>query len=211
MRYLCALFFALALLASELTGAGHGREWSFRVLLDGKDVGSQHFRLEHTGETVKIETEASIRVKFLFATVFRYSHRNVETWNGDCLQEISSSTRSNNKSLAVSGQRQDGYFSVAGVGGQERLPECVMSFAYWDPAFLDQARLLNPQDGNYLPVDVVGPVADEREVKGSVIPALRYGLNAKNIEIELWYSRDSEWVALESTTKGGRTLRYELL
>jgi hypothetical protein len=30
------------------------------------------------------------------------------------------------------------------------------------------------------------------------------------MDITLWYSENSEWLALESVAKGGRILRYEL-
>ena len=38
----------------------------------------------------------------------------------------------------------------------------------------------------------------------------RYKLTAKNRELDIGYSSDNRWLALESTVKGGRKLRYEL-
>ena len=86
-----------------------------------------------------------------------------------------------------------------------------MTFAYWNPVFLKQAKLLNSQDGKYVAVDVSGPVADELIVRGEPQASRRYRLVAGEIDMQLWYSLDDEWLALESKTEGDRLLRYELL
>ena len=61
---------------------------------------------------------------------------------------------SNGLDLEVEGRRGAGGFQVSGSAGTASLPECVMSFAYWNPGFLEQPRLLNPQTGEYLEVEV---------------------------------------------------------
>ena len=48
----------------------------------------------------------------------------------------------------------DGSFTVVTGEQPAYLPECVMSFAYWNPDFLEQPRLLNPQTGEYVAVQV---------------------------------------------------------
>ena len=88
---------------------------------------------------------------------------------------------------------------------------CVKTFAYWNPDILDEPELLNSQTGELLQVDIE-PVANETvTVRGEQVPARRYRLLAKNMELDIWYSQDQgRWLALESTVKGGRKLRYEL-
>lgn len=211
MRSLLSIFL-IAVLASttSVAGAEVSREFAFRVSLDDKEVGSQYFRLNEKDGKLQMETEADLAVKMLFVTVYRYLHRNVETWEDGCLTGIESSTRVNGKKLAVNGERQDDYFEVRASGEGARLPECVMSFAYWDPRFLEQPRLLNSQSGEYVPITVSEPVSDERIVRGETEPARRYHLTAGDIDLQLWYSLDERWLALESRVRG-RTLRYELL
>jgi hypothetical protein len=47
-------------------------------------------------------------------------------------------------------------------------------------------------------------------IDGREIPARSVRLTARQMDITLWYSEDSEWLALESVAKGGRIIRYEL-
>ena len=85
-----------------------------------------------------------------------------------------------------------------------------MSFAYWNPRFLEQPRLLNPQTGEYVVVEVEELGRDVVELDGREIPARSVRLTARQMDITLWYSEDAEWLALESVAKGGRIIRYEL-
>ena len=85
-----------------------------------------------------------------------------------------------------------------------------MTFAYWNPEFLDQPSLLNPQTGEYLDIHVE-KVGDEMlEVCGLSVAATRFKLTAREVDLTLWYSSDNQWLALESIAKGGQVIRYEL-
>jgi hypothetical protein len=56
----------------------------------------------------------------------------------------------------------------------------------------------------------VGPPRLETlEVGDRELASERYTLAGPDFSIELWYSPEGEWLALESTTKEGRKLRYE--
>lgn len=186
------------------------KEWRFRVYLDDKEIGSHDFFLTEGEDGQQLRSEAQFVYKLLFVKLYEYLHFNTETWQNDCLAGIESETDANGKPYRVSGEREDGGFRVSGSKGEAVLPDCVMTFAYWNPDFLQQRRLLNSQNGEYVEIEVQPPAADELEVRGSVQPARRYQLTAGELEIKLWYSLDREWLALESVTDG-RSLRYELL
>jgi hypothetical protein len=93
---------------------------------------------------------------------------------------------------------------------QELLPDCVMSFAYWNPEFLQQKRLLNPQTGEFLDVDIEAMGTEDLEVRGEKIAAERYRITGRDIDIMVWYSENNEWLSLQSVVKNGRIIRYEL-
>lgn len=213
MKQLClTVLLALFILPlSANASTGNDREWAFRVLLDGKPVGSQRFMLSNEDGLTRLETVADFKVKFLFATVYRYLHRNEETWEGDCLTGIRSTTDANGKPYSVIGQQREGFFELVGDDSSEKLPACISTFAYWNPDFLKHSRLLNTQNGEYLEVEVSEAKPGFRMVRGSRVPALQYELKAGELDLTLWYSTEDEWLALESKTRGDRILTYELL
>lgn len=183
---------------------------TFDVFLDGKKIGYHRFEIDGPRSNAAVRSEASFDVKFLFVTAFSYRHSAEEDWAGGCLKQLEARTDSNGKQLNVIGTRTDSGF-VIDTGVQEaELPECVMTFAYWNPGFLEQPRLLNPQTGEYLEVEVEELGSDLVTIDGREIPARSVRLTARKMDITLWYSENSEWLALESVAKGGRIIRYEL-
>ena len=182
----------------------------FDVFLDGRKIGYHRFEIDGPRSNAAVRSEASFDVKFLFVTAFSYRHSAEEDWAGGCLNEIEARTDSNGKKLNVTGARTDDGFVIDTGEREAALPDCVMTFAYWNPGFLEQPRLLNPQTGEYLEVEVQELGKDVVKIAGREIPARSVRLTARQMDITLWYSENSEWLALESVAKGGRILRYEL-
>ena len=214
MRAMNRILAACLLLTTSSTGAfaddSPNRTLMFDVFLDGKKIGYHRFEIDGPRSSAAVRSEASFDVKFLFVTAFSYRHSAEEDWAGGCLNQIEARTDSNGRKLNVVGSRTDNGF-VIDTGEQEaRLPECVMTFAYWNPGFLEEPRLLNPQTGEYLEVEVEELGSDLVNIDGRDIPARSVRLTARQMDITLWYSENSEWLALESVAKGGRILRYEL-
>ena len=207
MNRFCPLLFAAALLPG-LAAASAEREWRFRVLLDARQVGVHTFRVtERGGSERRVASDARFTVKFLFVDAYTYVHQARERWQGDCLEELDARTDDNGKRVAVHGSVDAAGFEVEGSGAP--LPACVMSFAYWNPAILKQARLLNVQSGELTEVRIERLGEEALRVRGAALNARHYALHAPKFRIDLWYA-DGNWVQLESRTDGGRLLRYEI-
>ena len=203
-----ALFLLVLLLPATASASSQNGEWRFRVFLDDAEIGYHNFRLLGQGPEQQLESEARYNVKFLYITVYNYAHNSHERWQGGCLRQIDASTQDNGEALAVRGSQNGKGFVVTGSRGQVTLPPCVMTFAYWNPDLLAQSRLLNVQTGEYLDVRVQALGEETISVRGGAQRALRYSLQTRDFRIDLWYSPDKEWLALESRTDGGRKIRY---
>jgi hypothetical protein len=186
------------------------RSWQFSVLLDGSPIGYHRFELMSRESELEVRSEASFDVRFLFINAFRYRHNNRELWEGECLRVIESSTQQNGEKFAVSGEHLPGGLQVEANGKSDRLDGCVMTFAYWNPSFLEQSRLLHPQTGEYMTVDVEPLGREELTVRGESVMASAYQVKARNVDITVYYSDDDEWLGLESVARGGRIIRYVL-
>lgn len=208
--FLAGLLLALAQPAPAETGTDE-RTWRFRVWLDDREIGYHEFALKAQDGNSRVRSEARFEYRLLFIKLYDYRHENLETWEGGCLSRIESRTEANGKRYEVLGERRDGRFLLAGADAPGDLPQCVKSFAYWDPAFLEAPRLLNAQNGELVDIEVSEPQPDRVTVRGAEQDALRYRLQAGELDIHLWYSADRQWLALETEARGGRRLRYELL
>ena len=85
-----------------------------------------------------------------------------------------------------------------------------MTFAYWNPLMLRQTPLINPETGEDVPVAITGNGEQDIQVRNASVHAQRYHLRGPKLDIDLWYSTQGEWLALESATEKGRRVRYVL-
>ena len=155
---------------------------TFIVLLDGKPIGSHRFELHQEGERRRLVSSARFDVEVLGIPIYRYRHEAREQWRGDCLVKIDARTDDGGEVTTV-----------------DAAPErCVMSFAYWNPRILQQKQLFNAQTGRLESVAI------------TALGEGRYRISGTRYPIELAYSAQGEWLALESTVAGGRRLSYRL-
>ena len=153
----------------------------------------------------------------LFVNLYRYRHQSTEVWQDNCLRSIDSVTDANGKPFLVegnlvAGQAKANYFQVNTAGTETELPPCVMTFAYWNPIFLDEEKLLNSQTGIYEDVTITRIGEESLQLDGEAVAAVKYLIDLKAGPITLWYSANNfRWLALESVAAGGRILRYEPL
>ncbi len=205
---------AATLLSLAPVAAFANNTWDFRVFLEDKEIGTHRFDLvDKGGGERQLVSQAKMTVKLLFVTAYTYDHHDAESWNGDCLAKLTSKTDDNGDDYQVDVQRQGAATRVQTLDGAvQTLGECVMTFAYWNPAMLKQTRLLNSQDGEYVEVKITDAGADSVVVRGVKTPARRYELRSTNkkLSIDLWYSPNDEWLALESKTERGQKLIYKL-
>jgi len=185
------------------------QEWRFRVFLDKKEIGCHYYFLDEREDHRLVHSIANFEYKLLFVKLYDYEHENNEIWDGNCLTRIQSNTDANGTPFAVDGRQQGNRFVVAGNTNETSLPSCIMSFAYWNPEFLEASHLLNTQNGEYLEVFFEEPVAELINVDGEQWQSRRYRLSAGELTMDLWYSTDGQWLSLQTEARAGHMLRYE--
>jgi hypothetical protein len=187
------------------------KEWAFDVYLDKNKIGTHTFTLDDNTLTSK----ANFNVKVLFINAYKYNHTAKEQWAGNCLNALEAYTTENKVVTKVNGKLDDGAFKVKNGSQEQTLPACVMTFAYWNPKILEQSKLLNPQNAEYLDTTITKLGATKTEVKGIPTDTAHYKITGalkgvKKLNIELWYNQDNEWVALKSVTPEGYNIIYKL-
>jgi len=199
----------LCALAASASVEG-ARRLTFDVFLDERPIGVQRFGLETTSNGLRVEVDAAFQLRVLRITAFSYEHRNVELWRDGCLHSIESRTNSNGTPYRVKGSAAGDAFLVSNGAGEQRLAECVGTFAYWDKReLLQRSKLLNSQTGDYVNVAARALGPGKLKLGDRELPVERYELRGRDLAIQLAYSAETgEWVALDSEVAGGRTLRY---
>ena len=203
-----ALAASLLISAPLAASPGDSDEWKFTVLLNDDSIGYHHFSLDYSGDKARLTTRADFDVTFLKIPLFSYEHENTEVWNNRCLERIESSTDQNGDLYTVNGVRTDSGFRLKNRDGVNTLPACVSTFAYWDMDFLKRKKLLNSQTGEYVDVSTDYLGESQIEVGDTRTAAKHFRITADDMVIDLWYSQNNRWLALETLTSTGSVLRY---
>jgi hypothetical protein len=201
--------FSLAFSVPTPANTADNARLEFDVFLNDKKVGKHSFEVVESNGVREVLSEANFVYRILFIPAYKYEHRSAERWVDNCLLEFDARTNANGDRIEVSGERTNSGFRVEKGNDPVELPECVMTFAYWNPEFLEQPRLLNPQTGEYVDVTVEKVGTETLDVKGRPVDANRYRLTAYEVDLTLWYSAEDEWLALESVAEGDNIIRYE--
>lgn len=188
------------------------KEWAFDVYLDKNKIGQHTFTLNDSKELI---STAKFNVKVLFINAYQYDHKAIEQWQGDCLSSLESHTLENKVETNIKAKLSGQEFTVDDGKVKQKLPACTMTFAYWNPKILQQSKLLNPQNGEWLDTKFTNLGTETIDVKNKKVEASHYkldgSLNGKSkLKIELWYSENNEWLALKSITPEGYTINYKL-
>ena len=111
-----------------------------------RPIGRHVFRVSDDGAGRAVDIEADFDVRVLFVPLYRYRHRNVERWEDGCLFSVFD-TDDNYRDFAVRRSEPDCVTGADGVRGST----AASAAAYRDPRFLESSRLLNSQDGSFVP------------------------------------------------------------
>ena len=73
----------------------YGNTHSFAVYRNGQLIGSHNLAFQGNGQQRAVTTSIDFAVKAMGLTVYRYSHRGNEVWNGSILKSIDTKTDDN--------------------------------------------------------------------------------------------------------------------
>lgn len=203
------LFSCVMLILANTAHAAAPQAWRFKVFLDNKEIGQHTFKVMTEDNTRYVAIEARFDVNILFFNAYSYQHSNYEVWQGECLKTIRSQTNDDGETQFVEGESEGNIFVLNTVQGENQIAGCIKTFSYWDPTFLSSTHLLNAQTGELLSVSITDLGNSTIETHGNPLTARQYRIVTDKFTIDLWYSPQREWLALQSTTRDGAVLRYQ--
>ena len=206
--FVAAFVLSQVSIANAIASKDTENSWSFMVWLDDTPIGYHRVSINTEENRKTVHTQANFDVRFLFVPVYSYSHETRELWENGCLVNINSSTDDNGKDYFISSIQKQRRLALETQDGMSSLDGCVRTFAYWDVELLQSERLLNTQTGEYQQVSVTDLGTGTLTVDEEQIEARHFRLVSEGMTIDLWYTSEMRWLALESVTESGAKLRY---
>lgn len=208
MRALFGMLLAGGLLLAPALSAQQAapRELAFIVERDGAPFGTHSVKFSGSADDLKVEIAIDLKVEFGPITVFRYTHRNRESWQNGRLARIETTTDDDGEALRVVGGALPEGFRLQQGEANAPLPTDILPTSYWHRAALDRTLWLDTQSGRLRKVSVQRLGEEPIPVAGEPQKASRYRVSG-DLEMDLWYLPNGEWAGLEFTARGSK-IRY---
>lgn len=182
----------------------------FEVLREGSPIGHHHLRLRDGSDgTIGVEIDIDLAVKFGFLTLYRYTHRNRELWDGQLLLALDSETDDNGERHKVTVRREGPTLWLDAGRGREAIPSGTQTTSYWDRRMVEAGEWLDTQNGRLVRSTVTRGGSDMVRAGGRLVRAERYDLSG-DLTLSLWYA-GPVWVRLEFLASADRSrIEYRL-
>ena len=214
-RQLGAALVATALLGL-LPAAAHAQQavpaaLDFAIERNNEPVGFHRIRFSREDGHLVVDTEVSVRVTAVFATVYRFAHKAREVWADGRLVALDSETDDDGTPHRLSIRADGDALHVTHNGSQSTVAAGLTPTNLWDKAMVEQTVLLGTLRGDAMPTQVtrLGPekVAGpdgEVEADGFLVDA------RPDYKRWVWYDRSGRLVAVRLLGRDGSTVSYRL-
>jgi len=189
---------SLLLTAGAFAAPGPAR---FRVLRDGKEIGTHQVRLSGNAQRLTVQSEIALQVKLAGFTVFRLRHEIEEEWAGDRLQRLTSRHDRNGTVTEARVAVEGGALVAQGPDGTQRLPPNAAPLTWWNGGNFSRP-LIRPLNCTL----IAGSAARSAVPSGGV----QFSLNGA-VDAVARYDAEGRWVALTTKGEDGSAVVYELM
>ena len=173
----------------------------FRVLRDGKEIGTHQVRLSGNAQRLVVQSEIALQVKLAGFTVFRLRHDIAEEWANDRLQRLTSRHERNGTVTEARVLAEGNALVAEGPEGAARLPANAAPLTWWNGAHFARP-LIRPQTGKLIP----GAAVRSALAGGGA----QFSLNGA-VEAVARFDAEGHWVGLSTKGEDGSAIVYELI
>ena len=173
----------------------------FRVLRDGKEIGTHQVRLSGNTQRLLVQSDIALQVKLAGFTVFRLHHEIEEEWQGDRLQRLTSRHDRNGTVTEARVVAEGNALVAEGPEGAARLPANAAPLTWWNGANFARP-LIRPLTGKLIP----GAAARSALPGGGV----QFTLNGEVAAVAR-FDAEGRWVGFSTKGEDGSAVVYELI
>ncbi len=120
----------------------------------GSRIGRHSIRFTRRGERLETEIAIDIAIRFGVVTLYSYSHRNHEVWEGDRFLSFASTTDDDGERHVVQARRDGGGILIEADGRQRRASADLVPTTWWRRNSVRTGRWIDTQRGGIVAAKV---------------------------------------------------------
>jgi hypothetical protein len=170
------------------------------------EIGSHVVSFSRNGADLVVDVAINIEVKILFITLHSLVSERRETWRDGRMVAYAAHTDENSDLVDVSARAEGGKLIVEGPGGRAEADGSVFPTHPWNPEIVSGTVQMDTKTGKLLNVSVAPAGAEAIVVGGRAVETRKYKVTG-DMERELWFDGDGNWIQLRFP-KDGETLTF---
>ncbi len=196
-----ALAIGPAIRTAAASDLPYGGELRFQVLRDGSPFGTHVLRFSRDGDRIVVDGTIDLEVRLAFITVFRYTHRKREIWEGDRLVAFDGTTDDDGTNYVLKVRPEGAGLRVDGWDGTHLVPADTPTTSYWRPRMILAPTLINTQYGNIEQTAITDLGVETLPAGGRSVRGRRHSIVGRWGTVETWYAGE-EWLKLAFRVRG---------
>lgn len=182
---------------------------TFVIMRNGAPIGTHTIDIVRTGSQTTIGLVTHLKVTLAFLTLYRFDQTETEEWSDRQIVALQARTDDNGSIHQTSVGRAGDCLKVRRDGRDTTTSATVMPLDLWNRDVLQQATVLDPQNGSVVPLRATDHGEEDFVSRGHPIRAHHYTI-ATTFSQDVWYDKDGRLVGVQLKGSDGSIIRYEL-
>ena len=182
----------------------------FAIMRNGEQIGTHVFEVSRAGSETTVRSKLDLEVKVLFVTAYRLQSTGTEKWVDGRLVSLKSNTDRNGTRHAVTVSETSSGMQIQADGKAYQAKADLIPSSLWNPEVLRRKEVLDPQEGEILPMSVTDHGVQQLTIKSRAVKAHHYTLKSKWTQ-DVWYDEQDRLVKASLIASDGSEVLYQLL
>lgn len=185
----------------------HSDELEFEVVRDGVPVGQHRVTFTRDGEELRVEANFRLEIKLFALTLYSLDYASQTRWLNGKLLTLKARTNDDGTIATVLAERKGDAFRLTGPNGTQTVRGDLIPTDHWNIAVTESDRVLNTITGKVNAVRMRDLGSENVIAEGRTIEARRWAYTG-DLENEVWYDKDGQWVKMRFRGRDGSTIEY---
>lgn len=174
-----------------------GGNLDFAVFRNGSEIGHHRVDIRHDGDRSIVTVDILLEVGIGPLVLYRYQHRNTETWVNGAFQSFESVTDDDGTPYSVRARR-DGSVTTVERDHDENYTfddPRILPTTYWNEALVSSDQMLDTQKGRLMEVVVKTSEWQPIQTDNGTVEARRHDISG-DLNVSVWYDREGRWTKM---------------
>jgi len=207
VKMAAAILFALAFGANAAPGAS-SETLRFAIMRNGDQIGTHTVEINRGPKETSVNMSTDLAVKVMFIVAYRLQYTTTEKWVGGKLIALNAQSDDNGTKHKVSATLKPNGLEVEADGKTSTVDKNIIPATLWNPEVVKRSQVLDPKDGEVVPITVTEQGVEDLTIDGRTIKARHYILKSK-FQQDVWYDEKGRLVQSSLVAPDNSVILYK--